>query len=154
MVEQRANKWEFEALKLLAHLVAELVTNESTLSRLETACGAEGSVAALTESAKAALGNLTSTLPLHQRKQLVRHVSDMKVTFTSPVAISKDEAYTYVPRETILKLIQSSAADKCALCLSGADEVANCEFRKAVNELRMDNMPDDIMGCTVRLLIK
>ncbi|MDD3334121.1 MAG: hypothetical protein PHI98_01260 [Eubacteriales bacterium] len=154
MVEQRANKWEFETLKLLAHLVAELVEDGAHLERLETACEKQGCVAALTESAKGALACLTSTLPLNQRKQLMRHVSDMKVTFSSPVAVSRDEAYSYVPRETILRLIQSAAADKCALCLSGAEEVASCEFRKAVNELRMDNLPDDIRGCTARLLIK
>lgn len=153
-MEQRATKWEIEGLKLLAHLTAELMENRGKLTRLETACGEQGSVTALTESAKAALGKLTSTLPLNQQKQLVRHVSDMKVAFSSPVAISKDEAYAYVPRETILRLIQSAAADKCALCLCSAGEVAGCEFRKAVNELRMDAVPDDVMGCTVRLLTK
>ncbi len=151
-MEQRANKWELETLKKLAHLTAELVTDGGQLERLESACGKQGCVSALTESAKTALGDLTSTLPLHQRKQLIRHVSDMRISFTSPVSVSRDEAYVYVPRETILRLIQSAAADKCALCLSCEDDVAHCEFRKAVNELRMDDQPDDLLGCTVRLL--
>ncbi|MEG2253196.1 MAG: hypothetical protein RSC98_09150, partial [Clostridia bacterium] len=63
-MEQRATKWEIEGLKLLAHLTAELMENREKLTRLETACGEQGSVTALTESAKAALGKLTSTLPL------------------------------------------------------------------------------------------
>jgi hypothetical protein len=82
----------------------------------------------------------------------MRHVSDMKVAFTSPVAVSRDEAYVYVPRETILQLIKSGAPDKCALCLGEPDELRSCRFRQAVNDLRMDHVPDDVIGCTVRLL--
>ncbi|MEG0901893.1 MAG: hypothetical protein RSG96_07215 [Clostridia bacterium] len=153
-MEQRANKWEIETLKKLAHLVAELITDGGQLNKIEAACGKQGCVSSLTESAKAALGDLTSTLPLHQRKQLIRHVSDMKISFTSPVNTSRDEEYMYVPRETVLQLIQSAASDKCALCLACEDDVARCEFRKAVNRLRMDDQPDDLLGCTVRLLAK
>lgn len=151
-MERRADKWELEALKLLIHLVAETIEGHKTLVPFADAAGCADELTAFTEMGKLVLGKLTDTLPLPQRKQLLRHASDMKVTFTSPVAVSRDEAYAYVPRETILQLILSAAPNQCALCLGQADEIRRCRFRQAVNDLRMDHMPDDIMGCTVRLL--
>ncbi|MEA4928397.1 MAG: hypothetical protein VB104_06925 [Candidatus Limiplasma sp.] len=151
-MERRAGKWEFESLKMLIHLVAETIEAQKHLSAVAEVAGCTAELTAFTEMGKLVLGKLTDTLPIHQRRQLLRHASDMKVAFTSPVAISRDEAYVYVPRETILKLIQSAAPDKCGLCLGEPEDVRTCRFRQAVNELRMDNAPDDVLGCTVRLL--
>lgn len=151
-MERRATKWEFESLKLLIHLVAETIEGMKHLAPVADAAGCADELMAFTEMGKLVLGKLTDTLPINQRKQLLRHVSDMKVAFTSPVAVSRDEAFAYVPRETLLQLIKSAAPDKCALCLGESNEVQQCAFRKAVNDLRMDAVPDDVMGCTVRLL--
>lgn len=151
-MERRASKWEFEALKLVIHLVAETIEGQKHLMPVAEEAGCAGELTTFTEMGKLVLGKLTDTLPLNQRKQLLRHASDMKVAFTSPVAVSRDEAYVYVPRETILQLIRSAAPDKCALCLGEPEAVRACLFRQAVNDLRMDNVPDDVMGCTVRLL--
>ncbi len=151
-MERRASKWEFEALKMVIHLVVETIEGQKHLMPVSEAAGCEGELATFTEMGKLVLGRLTDTLPLNQRKQLLRHASDMKVAFTSPVAVSRDEAFVYVPRETILQLIQSAASEKCALCLGESGEVRACRFRQAVNDLRMDSVPDDVLGCTVRLL--
>ena len=137
MMARRASKWEFETLKRVAHLVAEIIEDQQHLQQLADAAGEQSALDAFSTNAKELLRKLTDTLPIPQRKQLLRHVSDMKVAFTSPVAVSRDEAYVYVPRETILQLVKSAAMDKCVLCLAGSEEYRDCTFRKAVNDLRI-----------------
>ena len=133
---------EVFSIQFVMGLTSELKNARSVLSTRLNETGDAENVERIQGELEEIIKRVLNTVDADKLLVLKRNLANQQmrlVTKNDPV----QEDFTLIPADGLADLLAEIQAEKCAMCLGGADEMRQCRTRNVLKRVAMEDLPEN-----------